>query len=75
MEQPGRRVLPGCDQRGSICKDARSARDHADRDLAEELSRVQKADRPAARAGSARDRHNGVLAHEPRLKSESRDRL
>ena len=41
MEQPGRRVLPGCDQRGSICKDARSARDHADRKLAEELSRIQ----------------------------------
>jgi hypothetical protein len=61
--------MPG---NGSIRKDAWSARDHADRNLAEELSRRRKADGPTARAGSACDGAGSVLAHEPRLKSEPR---
>jgi len=77
---PGRRSLQTPDLEreasmpgnGSKRKDAWSARDHADRNLAEELSRRRKADGPTARAGSACDGARNVLAHEPRLKSEAR---
>jgi len=51
--------------RRSIRKDAWRARDHADRNLAEELSRRRKADGPTAGAGSACDASNNVLAHGP----------
>ena len=60
-------LLRGCYHDRSIRKDARSARDHADRNLAEELSRRRKADGPTARAGSACDGAGSVLAHDPRL--------
>jgi hypothetical protein len=59
----------------SVRKDAWKAGDHAGRNLAEELSRRRKADRPTARAGSGIDDAGNVLAHEPRLMQEPLGRV
>jgi hypothetical protein len=71
----GRHLLGGHHHHRSIRNDARSAGDHADRNLAEELSRRRKADGPTARAGSACDGSGNVLAHEPRLAREPLGRV
>jgi hypothetical protein len=75
LMQPGLHVLRSRHHDRSIRKDAWSARDHAGRNLAEELSRRRKADGPAARAGWARDCAGNVLAHDRRLSSEPRGRV
>jgi len=58
-----------------VRENARSARDDAGRNLAEELSRRRKADGPTARAGSACDSAGNVLAHEPRMPREPSGRV